>query len=119
MNTTVWLIRYTDARGQQRAVAQLHNCVADYRANVDPRATVQAMDVAALADAAQAAADFSFEAALNKHAGNTAATLHDHCAIKLALRQALGHATPAPDDGIQRGNADLVPAQHATLGTPA
>lgn len=35
-----------------------------------------------------------------------------------ALRAAAGHNTPAPPDGILRGNADLVPTAHATLGAP-
>lgn len=117
MNTTVWLIRYTDARGQQRAVAQLHNCVADYRANVDPRATVLQFDAAALVNAAQAAADFSFETALQ--AGDYTAALGQHCEIKRNLRTAMGQVSAGVDDGIQRGNADLVPAAHTTLGTPA
>ena len=117
MNTTVWLIRYTDKHGQARAVAQLHNCVADYRANIDPRATVQAFDAAALLEAGQAAADFSFEAAM--HRGDHLTALQAHCQIKHALRIAMCQATAPVDDGIQRGNADLVPAAHATLGTPA
>lgn len=117
MNTTVWLIRYTDKHGQARAVAQLHNCVADYRANIDPRATVQRIDLAKLIEAAQGAADFSFDAAMQR--GNYAAALQQFCVIKHALRAALSeplHAESAPvNDGILRGNADLVPAAHTTL----
>lgn len=117
MSSTVWLIRYTDRHGQPRAVAQLHNCVADYRTHIDQHATAQSFDAAALTGAAQAAADFSFEAAMQR--GNYASALQEHCHIKRDLRLALGQASAAVDDGIQRGNADLVPAQHATQGTPA
>lgn len=117
MNTEVWLIRYTDRYGRPQAVVQLHNCVADYRAAVDPRATVQRIDVAALAQAAQAAADFSFEAAMQ--AGNYGTAIQQHCHHRQALREAMGlapaAATPPADDGILRGNADLVPAAHATF----
>ncbi len=117
MMGTVYLIRYTDAHGRKGEVAQLHNNVQAYRTNIDPHATVQRIDLPALIEAAQAVADFSFDAAMQR--GNYAAALQQFCVIKHALRAALSeplHAETAPvNDGILRGNADLVPAAHTTL----
>lgn len=45
----VWLIRYTGAHGEPRAVACRHNTIADFR-RLDPDATVQVIDCAAVAE---------------------------------------------------------------------
>ena len=116
MMATVYLIRYTDAHGRKGEVAQLHNNVQAYRTNIDPRATVQRIDLPALIEAAQAVADFSFAATMQRDDYNT--SLQQFCALKHTLRAALRqplHAEPATFDGILRGNADLVPATHTTL----
>ena len=42
----------------------------------------------------------------------------DARALAADLTRAADQAEPKPADGILRGNADLVPAQHATLETP-
>lgn len=76
MSSIVYLIRYRDQYGMHHAVAQLHDNVSTYRRHIDPTATVQRVDVAALVD------------------------------------------PPTRIDNIQRGNADLVPAAHATLHHP-
>lgn len=41
----------------------------------------------------------------------------DACVQRMIETAAKWHNTPAPPDGILRGNADLVPATHATLGS--
>ncbi len=119
MNADVWLIRFTGRNGQPAAVVHTHNCVADYRANVDRRATAQRIDLAALVAAAEAAANFSFEAAMQ--AGNYGTAIQQHCHHRRALREAMGQQqhpeAPPADDGILRGNEDLVPAHHTTLST--
>lgn len=76
MSSIVYLIRFRDNYGRHHAVAQLHNNVDTYRQHIDPTATVQCVDVAALV------------------------------------------GPPTDIDNIQRGNADLVPAAHATLYHP-
>lgn len=48
MSAIVYLIRFRDQYGRHHAVAQLHNNVDTYRRNIDPTATVQCVDVAAL-----------------------------------------------------------------------
>lgn len=113
MNTKVWLIRYTDRYGRPQAVAHTHNCVADYRTAADPHATVQRIDVAALAQAAQAAAEFDIAATLQR--GDHSAAIHQYALHRSALRAAMD-PEPAPSTAeILRGNADLVPTTHATL----
>lgn len=117
MTATVWVIRYTDRAGRAHTVAQLHNCVADYRANIDPRATAQEIDLPTLLEAAQQAAEFSLHA--SQQAGGYAATLMEYRGIKHRLRKALGNVhtpgMPPVKDDILRGNADLSPSQHASL----
>lgn len=49
MNTKVWLIRFTDGTGTAQAVALGANAIGDYR-QIDPNATVEELDVLALAD---------------------------------------------------------------------
>lgn len=112
MNAEVWLIRFTDRNGLPQAVAHMHNCIADYRGGIDPHATAQRIDVAALAQAAQAAAEFDIAATLQR--GDHSAAIHQYALHQSALRAAMDPA-PAPPDGILRGNADLVPTTHATL----
>jgi hypothetical protein len=54
-NTTVWLIRYARPNGgDQRAVACLHNAIADYR-DIDPDATTTTIDCAAVEELVEAA----------------------------------------------------------------
>ena len=48
MNTTVWLISFTDL-GEKVQKVHTHNCIADFRL-LDPSATVQAIDCAAVAE---------------------------------------------------------------------
>lgn len=49
MNTSIWLIRFTDSAGQSCAAAYASNAIADFR-DVDPAATAEKLDVLALAD---------------------------------------------------------------------
>lgn len=53
MNTKVWLIRFTDSQGITQSVARLCNAIAEYR-QIDPAATVQELDVLALAELLEA-----------------------------------------------------------------
>jgi hypothetical protein len=57
MNTLVWLITFQPRDGMAQSHVYMHNCIADYRL-IDPDATVQQIDcaaVAALVDAAKEA----------------------------------------------------------------
>lgn len=61
MNTIVWLIRYT-FNGKNRSVAHTHNAIEDYR-GLDPAATVQQFDAAAVTELLAAAREAQQDAA--------------------------------------------------------
>lgn len=108
MNTRAWLISFKAANGRQQQVAHLHNSIADYRASVDPNATVAVIDVAAVENLIQTILTSSFTASPANEA-------RIHAAISC-----IRHGLPEHADGnVLKGNADLVPAKHASLGDPA
>ncbi|KZC17046.1 hypothetical protein RHOFW510R12_01370 [Rhodanobacter sp. FW510-R12] len=54
MNTTAWLISFTGSDGVKVQKVHTHNCIADFR-TIDPNATAQAIDCAAVAELIEAA----------------------------------------------------------------
>jgi hypothetical protein len=60
MNTTVWLISFTDSNNKRTQTVHTHNCVADFRV-IDKNATAQEIDCAIVAELVEAVREYRAE----------------------------------------------------------